>query len=207
MPGAARGCPRRSGRSRPGRGPSTAQDPSRLLVGTSTFRPRFRSLGTRGTTSPGNPSQGASGGRGACSGASGSCLGCLVPWWLPLQAGCLAARQCASSAELSRNAQDAGRWVQGRSAWRLSSRPCRVGEDRRPVAAVSLPGRRAGLEFVEKLLTSAMVALLDGTEREHATPASRTVASLVELATGSGSSAVQVRCWSRPTTTTRPPGT
>jgi hypothetical protein len=27
----------------------------------------------------------------------------------------------------------------------------------------------ADLEFVEKLLTSAMVALLDGTEREHAT--------------------------------------
>jgi hypothetical protein len=30
------------------------------------------------------------------------------------------------------------------------------------VIVVSSPGRRAGLEFVEKLLTSAMVALLDG---------------------------------------------
>jgi ribosomal protein S18 acetylase RimI-like enzyme len=34
---------------------------------------------------------------------------------------------------------------------------------------------RAGLEFVEKLLTSAMVALLDGVEREHAPLASRSV--------------------------------
>jgi hypothetical protein len=47
------------------------------------------------------------------------------------------------------------------------------------VAVVSLPARgrppqaaarRAGLEFVEKVLTDSMVALLDGTEREHATP-------------------------------------
>jgi hypothetical protein len=36
------------------------------------------------------------------------------------------------------------------------------GEAGSPVAGVSLPGRRAGLEFVEKVLTSAMVALLDG---------------------------------------------
>jgi hypothetical protein len=55
-----------------------------------------------------------------------------------------------------------------------------VRQQDRPRAAGGRP--QAGLEFVEKLLTSAMVALLDGTEREHATPASRTVASLVELA-------------------------
>jgi hypothetical protein len=36
--------------------------------------------------------------------------------------------------------------------------------------------RRAGLEFVEKLLTSAMVALLDGAEREDASPTTRAVA-------------------------------
>jgi hypothetical protein len=42
-----------------------------------------------------------------------------------------------------------------------------------------------GLEFVEKLLTSAMVALLDGTERELATRVPL-VASLVELATSPG---------------------
>jgi len=70
-----------------------------------------------------------------------------------------------------------------------------VGEAGAPVTAVALPARgrppqaaarRAGLECVEKLLTTAMVALLDGPEREHASPASRTVASLVELATGPG---------------------
>jgi hypothetical protein len=43
--------------------------------------------------------------------------------------------------------------------------------------------RRAGLEFVEKLLTSAMVALLDGAEREHAIRVPP-VASLIELASG-----------------------
>jgi hypothetical protein len=43
-----------------------------------------------------------------------------------------------------------------------------AGRGRPPQAAA----RRAGLEFVEKLLTSAMVALLDGAEREHASPAS-----------------------------------
>jgi hypothetical protein len=42
--------------------------------------------------------------------------------------------------------------------------------------------RRAGLEFVEKVVTSTMVALLDGAEREHARPASRPAASLVEQA-------------------------
>jgi hypothetical protein len=41
------------------------------------------------------------------------------------------------------------------------------------------------LEFVEKVLTDSMVALLDGTEREHATRVPL-VASLVELATGWG---------------------
>jgi hypothetical protein len=39
-----------------------------------------------------------------------------------------------------------------------------VGRGRPPEAAA----RRAGLEFVEKLLTDSMVALLDGAEREHA---------------------------------------
>jgi hypothetical protein len=47
---------------------------------------------------------------------------------------------------------------------------------RRPRAAEGRP--LAGLEFVEKLLTSAMVALLDGAEREHASPTLRTVTSL-----------------------------
>jgi hypothetical protein len=42
------------------------------------------------------------------------------------------------------------------------------------------------LEDVEKVFTNSMVALLDGTEREHATRVPL-VASLVELATGSGS--------------------
>jgi hypothetical protein len=48
-----------------------------------------------------------------------------------------------------------------------------VGEAGTPVPVASLPGRRAGLEFVEKLLTDSMVALLDGAERERAYPASR----------------------------------
>jgi hypothetical protein len=53
-----------------------------------------------------------------------------------------------------------------------------AGRGRPPEAAA----RRAGLEeFVEKLLTSAMVALLDSAEREHASPTPRTIASLVEL--------------------------
>jgi hypothetical protein len=47
------------------------------------------------------------------------------------------------------------------------------GEAGSPVTVVSLPGRRAGLEGVEKLLTSAMVALLNGAEREHASPGFR----------------------------------
>jgi hypothetical protein len=47
--------------------------------------------------------------------------------------------------------------------------PCPAWGRQPPVRVVWLPGRRAGLEFVEKLLTSAMAALLDGTEREHAT--------------------------------------
>jgi hypothetical protein len=55
-----------------------------------------------------------------------------------------------------------------------------LGEAGSRVTVVSLPARgrppqaaarRAGLEFVEKLLTSAMVALLDDAEREHASPA------------------------------------
>jgi hypothetical protein len=62
-----------------------------------------------------------------------------------------------------------------------------LGEAGSRVTVVSLPARgrppqaaarRAGLEFVEKLLTSAMVALLDGAEREHASPMLRTVTSL-----------------------------
>jgi hypothetical protein len=57
--------------------------------------------------------------------------------------------------------------------------PRSAGRGRPPQAAA----RRAGLEFVEKLLTDTMVALLDGTEREHATRVPL-VASLVELATG-----------------------
>jgi hypothetical protein len=40
-------------------------------------------------------------------------------------------------------------------------------DGRLPAAA-----RKAGLEFVEKLLTDSMVALLDGAEREHASPRS-----------------------------------
>jgi hypothetical protein len=36
--------------------------------------------------------------------------------------------------------------------------PIVEGEAGTPVTVVSLPARRAGLEFVEKLLTSAMVA-------------------------------------------------
>jgi hypothetical protein len=52
-----------------------------------------------------------------------------------------------------------------------------AGEAGAPAAVMVLPARgrppeaaarRAGLEFVEKLLTSAMVALLDGTVRERA---------------------------------------
>jgi hypothetical protein len=45
------------------------------------------------------------------------------------------------------------------------------------------PGdRRAGLEFVEKVITSAMVALLGGAERKHAPhSAYRIVVSLAEL--------------------------
>ena len=39
---------------------------------------------------------------------------------------------------------------------------------------MKLAGSACDLEFVEKLLTSAMVALLDGAEREHASPTSRT---------------------------------
>src|SRR5215216_306153 len=55
------------------------------------------------------------------------------------------------------------------------------GEAGSPVTVVSLPARgrppqaaarRAGLEVVEKLLTDSMVALLDGSEREHASPRS-----------------------------------
>jgi hypothetical protein len=61
-----------------------------------------------------------------------------------------------------------------RGAPRRKSVTWREGEAGAPVTVVWLPGRRpeaarrAGLEFVEKLLTSAMVALLDGAEREHA---------------------------------------
>jgi hypothetical protein len=50
---------------------------------------------------------------------------------------------------------------------------CRCRAGGRPEAA-----RRVGFEFVEKLLTSAMVALLDGAEREHASPTLRTVTSV-----------------------------
>ena len=49
---------------------------------------------------------------------------------------------------------------------------CRAGG--RPAAA-----RRAGLEFVEKVLTIAMVALLDGAERDACLP----------------SAVAQVSCW------------
>jgi hypothetical protein len=49
-----------------------------------------------------------------------------------------------------------------------------AGRGRPPQAAA----RRAGLEFVEKLLTGSVVALLDGAEREHASPMLRTVTSL-----------------------------
>jgi hypothetical protein len=64
------------------------------------------------------------------------------------------------------------------------------GEVGAPVAVASLPARgrppqaavrRAGLEFVEKVLTSAMVALLDGAEREHASPRSRSSYRSVDL--------------------------
>ena len=57
--------------------------------------------------------------------------------------------------------------------WLLTSRSPDwfAGRGRPPQAAA----RRAGLEFVEKLLTSAMVALLDGAEREHASPMHRSV--------------------------------
>ena len=56
------------------------------------------------------------------------------------------------------------------------------GEAGSPVTVVSLPARgrppqaaarRAGLVFVEKVLTSAMVALLDGAVREHGFTGSR----------------------------------
>src|SRR5215216_1090542 len=118
------------------------------------------------------------------------------------------------------------------------------GEAGSPVTVVSLPARgrppeaaarRAGLEVVEKVLTDSMVALLDGTEREHATPrparrnAGRAgywlwlrvaliVVAVAQRRLGPSSSAmtstvdrtlpswaVQLRCWSRPTTTTRSP--
>jgi hypothetical protein len=68
------------------------------------------------------------------------------------------------------------------------------GEAGSPVTVVSLPARgrppqaaarRAGLEFVEKLLTTAMVALLDGRNASMLRPRPA-VASLVELATGPG---------------------
>jgi hypothetical protein len=37
-----------------------------------------------------------------------------------------------------------------------------IGEARRLLAVVSLPGRRAALKVVEKLLTDSMLALLEG---------------------------------------------
>jgi hypothetical protein len=69
---------------------------------------------------------------------------------------------------------------------RLTRNPaicCRAGG--RPEAA-----RRAGLEFVEKLLTRSSQHGHDGAERWHAarSPASRSPAVLVELPTGAGSS-------------------
>jgi hypothetical protein len=61
----------------------------------------------------------------------------------------------------SKGSAIAGLMRRARPGRRWPSCRCRAGG--RPKAA-----RRAGLEFVEKLLTSAMVALLDGAEREHA---------------------------------------
>jgi hypothetical protein len=136
------------------RGPARPTDPNRHLEGTSTFRPRCRSLGTRDTTFLGNPSRGASGGRGACSGPNGSCLGCPT-WRLPLKGGCLVERQCASSAELSRNPQEMSPAGEGLLRRDAVVQPCLAGEACRPVPVASLPARgrppqaaarRAGLE-------------------------------------------------------------
>jgi hypothetical protein len=55
----------------------------------------------------------------------------------------------------------------------------------RPRTAAGGGRPQAGLEFVEKVLTDSMVALLDGAEREHGTRV-LLVASLVELAIGPG---------------------
>jgi hypothetical protein len=56
----------------------------------------------------------------------------------------------------------------GGNAHRALSGASVLSDARVQTASVGAAARRAGLEFVEKLLTSAMVALLDGAEREHA---------------------------------------
>jgi hypothetical protein len=98
--------------------PRTVEVTTRRLAGTSTFHSRCRSPGTRDTTFPGSPSQGASGGCAACTAPNGSCLGDPMTRRLPLKGGCLVARQCASSAELSRYARRAS---SSRTGWAM---PC-----------------------------------------------------------------------------------
>jgi hypothetical protein len=76
------------------------------------------------------------------------------------------------------------------SPWRRRYATGSQGEAGSPVTVVSLPARRAGLEGVKKSLPAPQLHGHDGAGRWHAaapSPASRTVASLVELASGPGS--------------------
>jgi hypothetical protein len=114
-------------------------------------------------------------------------LTAAVPWVMPQVCPSTPRRAYASATDAFEG--EPARKVRCFVAWPLESwksskalaSPDVEGEAGTPVTVVSLPARgrppeaaarRAGLEFVGKLLTTAMVALLDGAERKHAAPLS-----------------------------------